>query len=179
MSKKNTVNSQGDEREQNQADTQISPNSPNLLSDAEAMAEQYLAGWQRAQADLVNFRKRAEEEKAAFIKFAHADLLMQILPVLDNFKRAAQHTPDSSNESNWANWANGVKAIEKHFEQVLQANGITEVLAKVGEPFDPMHHEAIASEESDQAQDTILAVIEPGYLLNGKLLRPAKVKVAK
>lgn len=142
-------------------------------------AEEYYAAWQRASADLANFRKRTEEERRAFAQYAHADIMLQILPVLDNFKRASAHTPEGADETHWTNWANGIKAVEKQFEMILHHNGITEITTSVGQVFDPQLHEAIESEPSDQPTDTIMAVIDPGYMLHGKVLRPAKVKVAK
>lgn len=153
------------------------PSEPK--NDFETKAAEYLAGWKRALADLENYRKRSEEEKQSFVKFAHADVLLQILPVLDNFKRAANHVPTGGDETNWTNWSNGVKAIEKQFEQVLEANGVTQIPVKIGEAFNPTIHEALMSEESDQPADTITAEIEPGYTLNGRVIRPAKVKVSK
>lgn len=149
------------------------------INEWQVKAEEYLAGWQRAKADLENYRKRSDEEKQAFVKYAHADLILQILPVLDNFKRAAEHSPTDTNESNWPNWANGIKAIEKQLEQVLIANGIVEVPIKIGDAFDPNTEEALLQEESDQPADTVTGVLEPGYTLNGRLIRPAKVRVSK
>ena len=150
-------------------------------TDWQAKAAEYLAGWQRAQADLVNARTRADEEKQSFIKFAQADLIMQLLTVLDNFKRAAEHTPQSNNDntSSWSNWASGIQAVEKQFEMILQNNGVSEIMVKVGDAFDPQTHDAIASEQSEHSADVITQIIEPGYTLHGKVLRAPKVKVAK
>ncbi len=147
--------------------------------DWEAKANEHLASWQRAQADLINYRKRSEEDKKAFAQFAHADVLMQILPVLDNFKRAALHTPSvNPDDAAMKNWVDGITAIEKQFEAVLQNNGVTQIVIAENEMFDPTKHEALMSEASDKPADTILAEIEPGYMLNGRVLRPSKVKIA-
>lgn len=150
-------------------------------TDWQAKAAEYLAGWQRAQADLVNAQTRANEEKQSFIKFAQADLIMQLLTVLDNFKRAAEHTPTSedNNASSWINWASGIKAVEKQFEMILQNNGVTEIAVKIGDAFNPQMHDAVASDDAGQAADTITQIIEPGYTLHGRVLRAPKVKVAK
>lgn len=149
--------------------------------DWQTKAANYLAGWQRAQADLVNAQTRANEEKQSFIKFAQADLIMQLLSVLDNFKRASEHTPTSnnSNASGWISWASGIKAVEKQFEMILQNNGVFEIAVTVGDQFNPELHDAIASEDTNQTTNTITGVIEPGYTLHGKVLRAPKVKVAK
>ncbi len=141
-------------------------------------AEEYLSGWQRTQAELVNYRKRSDEEKAAFTKFAHADVLVGILPVLDNFKRAAQHAPATDGEQ-VKSWVEGIKQIEKQFESVLQNYGISQIEVSVGDQFDPTKHEALMSEDSEHPADTITGVIDPGYMLHEKVLRPAKVKVSK
>lgn len=146
------------------------------VNEWEVKAAEYLAGWKRAQADLENYRKRSDEEKQSFMKFAHSDVLLQILPVLDNFKRAAEHVPD---ETNLRNWVTGIKAIEKQFEQIMNNNGVTQIPVTIGAPFDPTMHEALMSEESEQEPDTITGEIEPGYMLHGRVLRAAKVKVAK
>ena len=141
-------------------------------------AEEYLAGWQRAQADLVNHRKRGDEEKIAFIKYANMDFILAFLPVFDNFKRAAIHTPETS-DGVVKNWVNGVKAIEKHFEQVLASIGVTQIVVTAGDQFDPNKHEAVISEQSDLPVDSIIAEIEYGYMYNDRVIRPSKVKVSK
>lgn len=146
--------------------------------DWKTKAEEYLAGWQRAQADLTNSRKRGEEERNAFIKYANTDILLQLLPVLDNFKRAAVHSPETEDQV-IKNWADGVKAIEKQFEMIMQNNGISQIAVNTGDNFDPNIHDALVSEESDQPSDTIVQEIEPGYMLNGRVLRAPKVKVSK
>ena len=160
-----------------------SPKSPNTNTrkkeDWKAKAEEYLANLKRAQADLINFRRRSEEEKEAFIKYAHSDLMLQILPVLDNFKRAALHTPLTDGNDQLKNWIAGIQSIEKQLEMLLQNNGITEIPVQPGDLFNPVHHDALASAESDQPVDTVLEVVETGYMLHGKLLRPAKVKVSR
>lgn len=145
----------------------------------QAKADEYLVGWKRAQADLENYRKRTEEDKAGLIKYAHANVILQILPVLDNFKRAAQHIPASDGNEQLKAWVEGVKSIEKQFEQVLQTIGVVEVTVKIGDAFDPAFHEALMQEDSDQPADTITGIIEPGYSLHGRLLRPVKVRVSK
>ena len=94
---------------------------------------------QRTQADFINYKRRTEEERFHFLKTAHSDILAQTLPVLDNFSRAAQHTPVEIAENNWVI---GIQAIEKQLEQILEANGLTKIKT-VGEDFNPNFHEAI------------------------------------
>jgi len=131
---------------------------------------------QRTQADFVNYRRRNEEDKSNFVKYATSDIIEQVLPVMDNFALAAKHVP-AEIESN--SWVIGVKAIEKQLEQVLLANGLTRVESE-GQMFDPNKHEAIAEvADKSQADGSVTSEEASGYLLNGKLIRPAKVIVNK
>ncbi len=131
---------------------------------------------QRTQADFVNYRRRNEEDKSNFVKYATSDIVEQVLPVMDNFALAAKHVP-AEIESN--SWVIGVKAIEKQLEQVLLANGLTRV-ETVGLQFDPTKHEALGeTTDALQGDGVITSEEAPGYLLNGKLIRPAKVMVNK
>lgn len=131
---------------------------------------------QRTQADFVNYRRRNEEDKANFVKYATSDIIEQVLPVMDNFALAAKHVPAEIESSSWVI---GVKAIEKQLEQVLLANGLTKV-ETTGQTFDPNQHEALAEvTDETQADGVITSEEAPGYLLNGKLIRPAKVIVNK
>ena len=106
------------------------------------------------------------------------DFILAFLPVFDNFKRAAIHTPETS-DGVVKNWVNGVKAIEKHFEQVLASIGVTQIVVTAGDQFDPNKHEAVISEQSDLPVDSIIAEIEYGYMYNDRVIRPSKVKVSK
>lgn len=131
---------------------------------------------QRTQADFVNYRRRNEEDKAAFVKFATADLIEQILPVMDNFALAAKHVPFEI-ESN--SWTQGVQAIEKQLEQILLTNGLEKEEVE-GQIFDPTLHEAVGELTDKTKEDCVIVSEEaPGYMLDGKLIRPAKVIVNK
>ncbi len=136
--------------------------------------EEVRALLQRTQADFVNHRRRSEEDKFNFIKLATADVIGQILPVLDNFDLAAKHVPKNLVSDNWVI---GIQAIEKQLEQVLSTNGLEKIDTN-GQLFDPNMHEAI-SEVSDNKfkNNEIVKESMAGYLLNGKLIRPAKVIV--
>ncbi|MFA5197205.1 MAG: nucleotide exchange factor GrpE [Patescibacteria group bacterium] len=129
---------------------------------------------QRTQADFINHRRRVEEDKANFVKLASADVISQVLPVLDNFRLAARHVPENLKNDNWVM---GVQAIEKQLEQVLCANGLEKIDTK-GQQFDPSLHEAISEVSDKKFKDNeIVSENMAGYLLNGKLIRPAKVIV--
>ena len=130
------------------------------LKTAEAKAKDYLDGWQRAQADFVNIRKRDEEAKMEFLKFAKGDLLVQLLPVLDSLVLAQGHA----------------QPIYKQLMQILKQSGLEEYNPK-GEDFDPRKHESIGTLEGEE--NKILEVVQKGYILSGKIIRPAKVKIGE
>ena len=134
------------------------------LKDAEAKAKEYLDGWQRAQADFVNIRKRDEEAKVEFLKFAKTDLIDQLMPVLDSLSLAQGHA----------------EPIYKQLMQILKSNGLEED-NPMGETFDPRKHEAVGSVETDKKDEDhkILEVVQKGYILSGKIIRPAKVRIGE
>jgi molecular chaperone GrpE len=132
-------------------------------------------GWQRTQADFANYRRQVEEDRKKLIKTANSDLLLDILPVLDNFQLAAKHTP-SELENN--NWTQGVKQIEKQLENILETEGLIKI-ESIGTQFDPNFHEAIDHIPSDKPENEIVEEVISGYTFDGAVLRPAKVKVSK
>lgn len=144
------------------------------LKEFEAKIAELTAGWQRTQADFLNYKKQASDERANLISSANADLIYEILPVLDNFKLAADHMPAELADNNWAQ---GIKQVERQLESILQNEGL-ERIKSVGEQFDPNLHEAIEHIENNKPENEIVGEILPGYIYNGKVLRPAKVKVS-
>ena len=127
----------------------------------------------RAQADLVNYRKRKDEEVERLLKFANEDLIMELLPIIDNFERAIKL------ESSDNNLMDGVKMIHKSLLTALEKYGVKEIEC-IDKKFDPMYHQAVMTEENDQKeQDVILEVLQKGYMLKDKVIRPPMVKVNK
>jgi molecular chaperone GrpE len=107
-------------------------------------------------------------------QYANEELLRRLLPLLDNFRRALEQAPNELQ----GNWLNGVKLVARQFEEILEAQGISPIAA-MGEKFDPSQHEAIASEETDQAEEgTVIQELQPGYRLHDRVIRPTLVKVA-
>ena len=145
------------------------------FKELEAKIAELTAGWQRTQADFMNFKKQVADDRANSIKTANSDLIYQILPVLDNFKLAADHMPKELEENNWAS---GIKQVERQLESILQNEGL-ERIKTVDEQFDPNLHEALEHIESDKLENEIVEEVLPGYILNGEVIRPAKVKVSK
>ena len=128
----------------------------------------------RKAADFDNLKRRTEKEKTDFFKFALAETFHDLLAVLDNFERALHHADASSQ----GDFKVGIEMIARQLSEVLKKYGVSEVPAK-GLTFDPNVHEAVVREETGAvAPGTILAVLQRGYFLNDRLLRPARVKVA-
>ncbi len=125
----------------------------------------------RLQAEFENFRKRVERERVEFIKFAHADIIAKMLPVLDSFELALKNTHDKEK------LVEGVKMIFAQLYSILEAEGLKPVKA-AGEKFDPYKHEVLMKEASDKPEETILEEFQKGYTLNDRVIRHSKVKVS-
>lgn len=128
----------------------------------------------RKAADFENLKRRSEREKADYTRFAMTETMRDVVGVLDNFERALAHAPASGSDE----FRTGVEMIARQLVEVLRKYGVTEIVA-LGAPFDPQFHEAMMREESaDVPPGTILEVLQKGYVLNDRLLRPAMVKVS-
>jgi molecular chaperone GrpE len=151
------------------------------IAELRAQADEYLAGWQRAKADYINFKKETEGKQKMLFEFANAALLMEILPIYDNFKKAllAMNNEQFTINNELKAWGEGIKQIKKQFEDLLKDYGI-EAIKTVGEKFNPEFHEAISREKKEGvAADMIISEASAGYLMKGKVLVPAKVIVAE
>jgi molecular chaperone GrpE len=130
----------------------------------------------RATADLENYKKRVAKEKSDLIRYGNGELLKALLPVIDNLERALGH---ANAEGNQEGIRGGVEMTLQQFLQILQRFGVTPISAE-GERFDPTRHEAIMEQATgDHAPGHVVSELEKGYLLNDRLIRPAKVIVAK
>ena len=139
---------------------------------AAAPQDDYRNRYIRAVADFENFRKRSEREKADFFRYATAGVLRDILPVLDNFDRALEHAEEGDD------FHKGVLMIYKQLYDVLQKHGLR-AIDETGVHFDPNIHEGVMrDEDSSVPSQTVVAVLQKGYFLHDRLLRPAMVKVA-
>lgn len=128
----------------------------------------------RLQADFDNYRRRTRQEQAELGSFVTQNVLREFLPVLDNFERALANRPADDT----AGFGAGVEMIFRQLYGVLEKQGVS-VVETVGSLFDPARHEAIMRDEtSDQPEGTIVAELQKGYLVAGKVLRPSLVKVA-
>ena len=139
------------------------------------LAEEHRDRYLRAAAEFDNARKRAARERDEYTRYANESLLRELLPVLDNFERALQ---SARNETTAAAVTAGVELIQRELLRVLEKFGVTS-FTSVGQPFDPERHEAIARVPAQgQPEGTVVDETARGYLLNGRVLRPAMVTVA-
>lgn len=138
--------------------------------------EEYLENWKRAQADYLNLKRRIEEDKKEITRLANKNLVLQILPVLDNFRRAFRHIPDEYKDSDWVE---GIKHLERQLEEIFKNEGLKRIPTLEHE-FDPNLHEAVLIEEKKGIKKgMILEELEAGYKFEDKIIKAAKVKVAK
>jgi molecular chaperone GrpE len=130
---------------------------------------------QRKQAEFENYRKRMERERLDLGRYAGADIVKEVLPVLDNLERACSYASGSSEEQ----LRDGVALIYKQLQEILTRMGLTEVESQ-GKAFDPHIHEAVSQLETEEhPEGTVLSVFQKGYLFKDRLLRPAMVSVAR
>lgn len=139
--------------------------------------QEYLLGWQRSKADFVNARKFDEENRNNFIKFSNQGLIEELLPVIESFEMAF------GNKEAWEkvdkNWRTGVEYIYGKLVSTLTQHGLTE-LNPVGEKFNPAEHTSFENVPTDNPKEDhmIVAVVQKGYMLNGRIIKPPNVKVA-
>jgi molecular chaperone GrpE len=141
------------------------------LAEEKDKAEKYLANWQRSQADLENYIKRSEQEKAETVECANRMLVSDLLPILDDLERAFASLPVELYEQNWTE---GIRLIYNKIKAVLETQGLAEIEAK-GECFDPCWHEAAGQLEGEEG--IVVEEIRKGYKFRDRLLRPAMVMV--
>ena len=131
-----------------------------------------------AQAEIINYRKRKDEEVNNMLKFANQDLIVDLIPILDNFERALKFDEDKLDE-NQKKFLAGFKMLYASYQDVLKKYGVEEIETKAKE-FDPMLHEALMTNKDEtKVNDIILECLLKGYTLKGKVIRPAKVVVNK
>ena len=146
------------------------------LEQAQQEVAENLDTAQRAQAEMVNFRRRTDEARIANAKYANSRLIANILPVLEELDLAISHT-ESSSEIN-DSFLEGIKLIQRKLTGVLESEGVAAIEA-VGLMFNPMEHEAVGTEESSEVEPGyITQILRPGFRLHDRVIRPAQVMVA-
>lgn len=143
------------------------------LAECERLRDEYLAGWQRAKADFLNYKRQEEERLAQLVKLANEELMSELLFVLDNFELLKNKTEGEEKER-----LKPLFLISSQLESILRKYGLEKLKVQPGDQFNPELHEAIESVAEGES-GTILEVVANGYTLNGKLIRAAKVKVSK
>lgn len=138
----------------------------------EAERKEYLEGWQRAKADYLNYRKDEGKRFQEMAIFVTAGLIQEVLPVLDSFNLALNHNLAPETEK-------GVLLIRSQLEDILKKRGWEQIKVEPGEDFNPELHESIGEIESDLTEGKVAEEIQKGYLFQGKVLRPARVKIFK
>ena len=143
------------------------------LEEAASKTTEYKDSWLRSQAEFQNYRKRIERDNELTYISLKGDIIKKILPVLDDLERALQ------NRSGDDAWANGIELIARKFQNILQSEGIKRIEA-VGKEFDPNLHEAVSHEPVDGVQSGhMIGVVQTGYMLGDRVIRPALVRVAQ
>jgi molecular chaperone GrpE len=146
----------------------------------------YLSGWQRAKADLENFQKRVERERRDYVKFANVSLITEFIELKDNFDQAVASLPKEIQDNPWVQ---GFQFIENQFRKILEDNGVTEIITKEGDEFNPEIHEALHKEDKKESRDSankvktkeqknkVKKVLKKGYKLHDRIIRPTIVAI--
>ncbi len=144
-------------------------------------SEEYKMGWQRAVADYQNLKKETESKRNEWMNWCEEKILGEFIPIYDNFKKAFEHHPELDGADEFhkkvKNWTNGIGFIKKQFEDVLKSHGVEEI--KTEGQFNPELHDAVGEEESELEHGSIIRAVESGYIMNGKVIKVAKVVVSK
>ena len=144
------------------------------LEEAEAKVAEHRDGWQRAQADFINYKNRVQRDQELMKAVMKGDIIKKFLPVLDDLDRALQNRPAEA-----GSWLEGIELIRKKLQSILDSEGVTRIEAE-GQVFDPNFHEAISHEPSDSVESGhVIAVVQNGYALGDRVIRPAMVRVAQ
>lgn len=149
---------------------------PALLDEAVRERDQFRALAQRAQADLVNYRRRVDEERQAIGRNAASQVLLRIVPLVDDFQRASAALPADAP----AAWREGVEMIIRRLQSVLESEGVTAFEPDAGSWFDPAQHEAVYYQPTaDRPPGSVVSSVRRGYRTADRILRPAQVVVAQ
>ena len=146
------------------------------LEQEKARADEYLNRLKYLQADFENYQKRVEKERGELVKRGNEELILRLLSVVDDLERAVEASKSSSDKEVLVS---GVEMVLKEFQATLAEEGLSQIEA-VGKPLDPELHEAVTTVETDQYPENIIVrVLRKGYSLNGRVIRPSMVEVAK
>jgi molecular chaperone GrpE len=143
------------------------------LAEAESKVSEYKDGWARSQAEFQNYKKRVERDNELTYAGMKGNIIKKVLPVLDDLERALQNRPVDDA------WASGIELIARKLQNILESEGVKRIVAK-GAAFDPNFHEAITHEPSEEIESGhVIDVVQNGYMLGERVIRPALVRVAQ
>lgn len=177
----------------NEEDTQFVPDDDGALPDpakkieklrdelaySEKERREYLDGWQRAKADLINYKKDEGKRFEDLMRYASAGFVEDILPVLDGLDMALGSAGTRASAPNTEKLDEGVRIIRAQLADILKKRGAEEIAVNIGDAFNPAQHESIGEIESEHPTGSIAEVSQKGYALAGRIIRPARVKLAK
>lgn len=144
------------------------------LAEAESKSSEYLDGWQRARAEFMNYKNRIERDQALTAEMMRAQNIKKFLPVVDDLERALANRPAEAEA-----WVSGIELVYRKLLAVLDGEGVKRIEA-VGQPFDPNLHEAISMEPADGFESgQVIGVVQQGYKIGDRVIRPAMVRVAQ
>ncbi|MDP2926520.1 MAG: nucleotide exchange factor GrpE [bacterium] len=147
-----------------------------LLEECQKQKDEYLAGWQRARADFLNYKKDEMERIQTLIEYANEEMILKILPLLDNMELAEKHLSDDLKNNEYVK---GLLQIKAQFSDFLKNQGVESIEA-IGKKFDPALHEVVEEVEAKGKElGTVAEEVQKGYLMRQKLLRPTKIKITK
>ena len=151
-----------------------------VADDLTKKCEEYLSGWQRALADYANLKRESERGAADIGKYASAGVVSALLPIIDSFAKAHTARPANDDTAKLAQWADGIGHIKAQLDGAMTKLGLT-VIEAAHVPFDPVQHEAMMMEPPTEfvKSGTVIRVLESGYKMHDRVLRPAKVVVAE
>lgn len=143
------------------------------LEDAETKLAESVEGWQRSVADFQNYKRRVERDNELMYASMKGDIIKKVLPALDDLERALQNRPADDA------WANGIELIARKLQNLLDAEGLKRIEAE-GVEFNPIFHEAISHEPAEAVESGyVISVVQNGYMLGERVIRPALVRVAQ
>jgi len=146
------------------------------LQEAQNKSKEYFEGWQRERADFANYKRRIERDQQVLAQNITGEIVKKYLTILDDLERALKTRPV---EEPAAAWANGIELIQRKLQNILEAEGVRRIPAEA-EEFNPARHEAISYEDSpDHKGGQIIEVVQQGYTLGDRVIRPALVRVAR
>jgi len=143
--------------------------------------DEYLKGWQRERADFINYKKDEKERFKEVVRFSNERIVKSLIAVLDGFDLAIESfLKEGKDKKENDNYLKGIYLIKSQLQDILEKEGVNEIKVKIGEKLNPAFHEVVAMAENEKfAPDTIIKILEKGYILNNKVIRPCRVILAK